>query len=115
MEMGGILSYTSLADAAVRAILAGTHLIEICRDPALVLAAYEALLNEAEHSPAFARKLVQSAAIVEKFKQRRPEVNCLPSAPTPKTVEKMRTEIQRFSEQVMRPGESSEYEGSDSE
>jgi beta-N-acetylhexosaminidase len=115
MEMGGILSYTSLADAAVRAILAGTHLIEICRDPALVLGAYEALLNEAEHSPAFARKLVQSAAIVEKFKRRRPEVNCLPSAPTPKTVEKMRTEIQRFSEQVMRPGELSEYEGSDSE
>jgi beta-N-acetylhexosaminidase len=108
MEMGGILSYTCLADAAVRAILAGTHLIEICRDPALVLGAYEALLYEAEHSPAFARKLVQSAATVEKFKRRRPEVNCISSAPTPKAVEKMRTEIQRFSEQMTHVGERSD-------
>lgn len=105
MEMGGILSYTSLADAAVRAILAGTHLIEICRDPALVLGAYEALLNEAEHSPAFARKLVRSATAVEKFQRRRPELNRLSPAPTPSALEKTRGEIRSFSEQVARLGE----------
>ncbi len=31
--------------------------VEICRDPALVFAAYEAVLREAEGSPAFARLL----------------------------------------------------------
>lgn len=105
MEMGGVLSYTPLADAVVRAILAGTHLIEICREPALILSAYEALLNEAEHSPAFARKLVRSAAVVEKFKRRRREVNRLSNAPTPSALEKTRREIQRFSEEVMVRGE----------
>jgi beta-N-acetylhexosaminidase len=112
MEMGGVLSYTSLADAVVRAILAGTHLIEICREPALVLGAYEALLNEAEHSPAFARKLARSAAVVEKFKRRRREVNRLSNAPTPSALEKARREIQRFSEEVMVRGERSKSQES---
>ena len=48
MEMGGILNYTGIAEAAVRSLEAGTHVVEICRDPALVFAAYEALLREAE-------------------------------------------------------------------
>ena len=57
MEMGGILSQKSIEEAAVSAVLAGTHLIEICKEPALILRAYEALLTEAEGSPAFRRIL----------------------------------------------------------
>ncbi len=71
MEMGGILSQTNLGDAVIRSLLAGVHLIEICRDPALVLTAYEALLSEAEKSPAFDRKLRLSALTVRKFKEKR--------------------------------------------
>ncbi len=48
MEMGGILNYMGIADAAIRSLAAGMHVVEICRDPALVFAAYEALLHEAE-------------------------------------------------------------------
>ena len=59
MEMGGILTQTSIEDAVVRAVLAGTHLVEICKDPALVLGAYEALLSEAERSTAF-RRIVEA-------------------------------------------------------
>jgi beta-N-acetylhexosaminidase len=44
----------------VQAVGAGIQMIEICRDPALVLRAYEALLREAERSRAF-RELVASA------------------------------------------------------
>jgi beta-N-acetylhexosaminidase len=60
MEMGGILSQMSIEDAVVQAVGAGIQMIEICRDPALVLRAYEALLNEAERSRAF-RELIASA------------------------------------------------------
>jgi beta-N-acetylhexosaminidase len=60
MEMGGILSQMSIEDAVVQAVLAGIQMIEICRDPALIQRAYEALLKESERSPAFA-ELVASA------------------------------------------------------
>ncbi len=50
MEMGGILNYTGIAEAAVRSLAAGTHVVEICRDPALVFAAYEAVLRRSEKS-----------------------------------------------------------------
>ncbi len=67
MEMGGILNYMGMADAAVRSLAAGMHVVEICRDPALVFAAYEALLREAESSPAFARVLRRAAARAQSF------------------------------------------------
>ncbi|HEY6445382.1 MAG TPA: beta-N-acetylhexosaminidase [Acidobacteriaceae bacterium] len=60
MEMGGILSQMSVEEAVVQAVAAGIQMIEICRDPALVLRAYEALVREAERSAAFA-ELVASA------------------------------------------------------
>jgi beta-N-acetylhexosaminidase len=60
MEMGGILSQMSIEDAVVQAVGAGIQMIEICRDPALILRAYEALLKEAERSRAF-RELIASA------------------------------------------------------
>ncbi len=33
MEMGGILHHAPMEEAAVAAVAAGTHLIEICKDP----------------------------------------------------------------------------------
>jgi beta-N-acetylhexosaminidase len=60
LEMGGILSRMPIEEAAVAAILAGTDLLELCRDPALILRAYEAVLHEAEHSAAF-RTMVRNA------------------------------------------------------
>jgi beta-N-acetylhexosaminidase len=64
MEMGGILHQAPIEEAAIAAIAAGTHLIEICKDPALVLAAYEAILSEAEQSRSFRVTVEQSAAFV---------------------------------------------------
>jgi beta-N-acetylhexosaminidase len=60
MEMGGILTQTSIEDAAVGAVAAGSHLLEICKDPVLILRAFEALLSEAETSLAF-RRIVEVA------------------------------------------------------
>lgn len=60
MEMGGILSQMTIEEAVIHSLLAGIQMIEICRDPALVLRAYEAILREAERSRAF-REVVASA------------------------------------------------------
>ncbi len=64
MEMGGILHHAPMEEAAVAAIAAGAHLIEICKDPALVLTAYEAILSEAERSRSFRTIVEESAATV---------------------------------------------------
>jgi beta-N-acetylhexosaminidase len=103
MEMGGILSYMGMAEAAVRSLEAGTHLIEVCRDPALLFAAYEALLREAEHSPAFARLLRRAAAKVRAVATRGKR-DALPPSPTTATITKMRTAVERFAEQVAKAG-----------
>jgi beta-N-acetylhexosaminidase len=60
MEMGGILSQMPIEDAVIQALTAGIQMIEICRDPSLVMRAYEALVQESERSPAF-RECVASA------------------------------------------------------
>lgn len=75
MEMGGILTQTSIEEAAIQAVLAGTDLIEICRDPSLVLRAYEALLTEAERSPAFRRRVESSYRRITESKHRLLDVN----------------------------------------
>lgn len=95
MEMGGILKFTSMGDAAVRSLVAGMHLVEICRDPALVFAAYEALLAEAEKSAAFARILRQAATRAQQT-----EWPALPSAPTQAAIDKIRGEVETFRQQV---------------
>lgn len=99
MEMGGILSHTTISDAAVRTLLAGTHLIEICHQPALIFSAYEALLSEAERSPAFARRLRQSAAQVERFKRERLRRD-FPPAPTASNALKVRAALRNFSDSL---------------
>lgn len=104
MEMGGILTYMGIADAAVRSLAAGIHVVEICRDPALIFAAYEALLHEAESSPAFARLLRRAAAKVKAFLALPLKRNALPPVPAGNAVKKMRTTVERFTEQVAKAG-----------
>jgi beta-N-acetylhexosaminidase len=102
MEMGGILNYTGIAEATIQALEAGTHLVEICRDPALVFAAYEAVLRESESSPAFARLLRRAAAkvaTVASAGHQRP-------APSPGSaaIARMRTAVESFAKQVAKAG-----------
>jgi beta-N-acetylhexosaminidase len=61
MEMGGILKFMSMEEAAVAAIRAGMDLLEICHRPEMILRAYEALIAEGERSSAF-RKLLLARA-----------------------------------------------------
>jgi beta-N-acetylhexosaminidase len=100
MEMGGILKYMPIEDAAVAAIAAGMDLIEICHSPELILRAYEALLAEAERSKAFSKLLLDRAS---QTARRRAKLfaNEVPRAPTVRQFELLRDRIRRFTEKVM--------------
>ena len=68
MEMGGVLNHASAESAAVEAVAAGTDMLEICHRADRVLSTYEALLREAERSPAFARTVDSAARRVARAK-----------------------------------------------
>jgi len=99
MEMGGILTQASMEEAAVKAILAGTDVIEICRDPALVLRAYEALLAEAERSAAFRRRVEATARRVVEHKNRHLDA-AMPRPATAAQIDKLRVKVKKFAEDV---------------
>ncbi|MGI8772142.1 MAG: beta-N-acetylhexosaminidase [Acidobacteriaceae bacterium] len=100
MEMGGILHHAPIEEAAIAAIAAGTHLIEICKDPALILRAYEALLREAESSPAFRRIVEGTAAKVRRSKRQLLGRDSLAKPPSLPEVQAVRESIERFSAHV---------------
>jgi beta-N-acetylhexosaminidase len=100
MEMGGVLEHSSIEEAAVAAVAAGTHLIEVCKDPALVLRAFEALLREAESSRAFRRFVQAAAAKVRTSKRRLLGKDTLGKAPTDQDVRDIRARVEHFSAEV---------------
>ena len=62
LEMGGILKFLPVEEAAVEAIRAGSDLLEICHSAELILRTYEALIAEAERSAAFRKILLSDGA-----------------------------------------------------
>ncbi len=100
MEMGGILHHAPMEEAAVAAIAAGTHLIEICKDPALVLTAYEAILSEAERSRNFRSIVEQSAATVRTHRQKLLRHTELLPVPDAKTIAAMRDAVLGFTDDI---------------
>ncbi len=61
LEMGGILKFLPVEEAAVAAIRAGSDLLEICHSPELILRSYDALVSEGERSAAFRKVLMATA------------------------------------------------------
>ena len=61
LEMGGILKFLPVEEAAVAAVRAGSDLLEICHSPELILRSYEALISEGERSAAFRELLMTTA------------------------------------------------------
>ena len=97
MEMGGILTQRSIEEAAVEAVAAGTDILEICKDPALVLSAYEALLFEAEGSPSFRRQVQLAARRITRYKEQQI------TAPIPKRLpllERLRRQVKDFVREI---------------
>ena len=99
LEMGGILKFMPIDEAAVAAIRTGSDLVEICHHPEPILLAYEALVTEAERSAAFGKLLLKRAAQTRKlcasvFPGR------MPAALSQKQFESLRTRILQFNETI---------------
>jgi beta-N-acetylhexosaminidase len=99
MEMGGILKFMPMEEAAVAAIRAGMNTIEICHSPELILRAYEALMHEAESSATFRWVLLQRARDAARRRERMFAAG-VPEALTAKEFEALRVRIVRFGERI---------------
>jgi beta-N-acetylhexosaminidase len=100
LEMGGILKFMPMEEAAVAAIDAGMNLIEICHTPELILRAYEALLAEGERSAAFGKLLTTRA---ERTARQRTKLLAggAPAALTSRQFAALRGRILRFSKAIL--------------
>jgi beta-N-acetylhexosaminidase len=105
MEMGGILKFMPIEEAAVAAIRAGMDLIEICHSPELILRAYEALIAEGERSTAFRQLIMGRAAHVAR---RSAELfaSGVPAPLTAKQLEALRKRIQQFCKTIVKAQEA---------
>lgn len=101
LEMGGILKFMPLEQAAVAAFRAGTDLVEICRSPDLVLRTYESLLSEAERSTAFRTLIMRRAREVQR-KRARLYAKPLTRPLTAKQFDSLRARVDRFSQRIAR-------------
>ena len=104
MEMGGILNYMPIEEAAIAAIRSGMDLLEICHSPKLILCAYEALIAEGERSAAF-RDLLLIRARQTARKRARLFTSLVPTPLTARQFEALRTRILRFSETIKKAQE----------
>ena len=95
LEMGGILKFLAVDEAAVAAMRAGSDLVEICHSAELILRTYEALLAEAERSASF-RKLLLASAHASARKRALLYAGSIPPPLKTKQFEKLREDVLRF-------------------
>jgi beta-N-acetylhexosaminidase len=99
LEMGGILKFLPVDEAAVEAIRAGSDLLEICHSAELILRTYEALLSEGERSAAFRTLLLARAGEVAR-KRARLCAGKSPSPLTAKQLEALRQRVLKFRDTI---------------
>jgi beta-N-acetylhexosaminidase len=101
LEMGGILKFMPIEEAAVRAVRAGMDLLEICHSPELILRAYEALIAEGERSAAFGALVLGRAKRMERIRAKL-IAGGVPKALSTRQFEALRMRILRFAEKIAR-------------
>ena len=99
LEMGGILKFLPVDEAAAAAVRAGSDLLEICHSAELILRSYEALIRAAERSAAFKALLLARAREVER-KRRRLYASGAARALTAQQLAALREQILRFGDKV---------------
>jgi beta-N-acetylhexosaminidase len=99
MEMGGILKFMPMEEAAVAAIRAGMDLLEICHSPELILRAFEALIAEGERSSTFRNLVLARAGQVARMRGRL-FAGGFPKELTAKQFEALRARDLRFGEKI---------------
>ncbi len=99
LEMGGILKFMPIEEAAIEAFRAGSDLVEICHSAELILRTYEALLTEAERSAAF-RALLLKRGQQSSRKRAKLYTAPIPRPLTAKQFATLQTRIARFAGQI---------------
>jgi beta-N-acetylhexosaminidase len=99
LEMGGILKFLPVDEAAIAAVRAGSDLLEICHSAELILRSYEALIAEAERSAVFRRLLLERARSSARMRARL-YAKPTPRALTAKQLDTLRAQILRFRDRV---------------
>jgi beta-N-acetylhexosaminidase len=105
LEMGGILKFLPIEEAAIEAIRAGMDLLEICHSPELILRTYEALVVEGERSAAF-RKLLTGRARHTVRQRARLFAGGVSAPLTAKQFEALRARILRFDQTIRNTAEA---------
>lgn len=100
LEMGGVLAAAPIEAAAVQTLGAGADLFLVCHNEEHVLAAYEAVVREAERERRFAARVSQASRHVLAFKKKAGELRRPAPKPTPDGIERLRQRIRAFSQQV---------------
>jgi beta-N-acetylhexosaminidase len=99
MEMGGVLNAVPMEEAVVEAVRAGSDLVEICHQPALILRAYEGMVREGERSAAFRRILLKRARDAEK-KRVKTFAGSMAPALSARQFEALRAEVRAFGKTI---------------
>ncbi len=99
LEMGGILKFMPIEEAAIEAIRTGSDLIEICHHAEPILQAFEALIGEGERSAAFRKLLLVRAQATERKRARVFSDKVSPPLGE-RQMQSLRARILRFSESI---------------
>jgi beta-N-acetylhexosaminidase len=99
LEMGGILKFLPVEEAAIAAVRAGSDLLEICHSAELILRSYEALVAEAERSAVFRKLLLERARSTARMRARL-YAKPAPRALTAKHLDALRAQILKFRDRV---------------
>jgi beta-N-acetylhexosaminidase len=100
LEMGGILKFMPVDEAATTAVRAGSDLLEICHSPELILRTYEALIAEGERSAAFRKLLLARARRTARMRANL-YAKGVARALTATQFDALRERVNRFREMVM--------------
>ncbi len=100
LEMGGVLAASSMEDAAVETLRAGSDIFPVCHNEEKVWRTYEAVLSAAERDRRFAVLIAEKASRVLAMKKRAKSLARRVPAPTEKALQKIRRGLWELSEEV---------------
>ena len=101
LDMGGVLNGSSIEDAAVGTLEAGSDMFLVCQKEEHVWRAFEAVFRRAEIDRKFAGLVVAKAKRVAAFQSKSSELKArMAPAPRAKTVDTLRRRVWEFSEEL---------------
>ncbi len=100
LEMGGVLKAAPIEQAALKFVRAGGDLCLICHTQESIERSHEALIQQAERDPKFARRVEESVARVLAFKKKSKELTRRAQVATHEKVQRLSRQLWEFAEQV---------------